>query len=571
MKRTFPIKLLLSSIMISLFMMPVNIQAQSEIDEGSDELPMEEDFEFRTVNMDGTIDVVYVEDGKHEEELEMNPFLRNARGISLYSVSRSITNGVVNFKTKACGINTSYIEEDSKRSGYTNGCYGADAAYLGTVNGKVRFMQSGVIGLVDPSEVEIMNYDTSAVKSVNFYRVEQGRIKHYITTDITVNKYAASLDVGPKQEYMANNTVYYSYDGHYFYESYATMISDYKNNTRNSSINPSNPYYNYYQFLSQRTKTNISAEAFDITTIDTANSDSSKMHGLGSAFIEAQNTFGANALINYSLAANESNWGKSEIAQNKNNLFGHKAYDSNPNGATLYDTPADSVKAHAKHFVSNNYMDPKDVFGNYNGPHLGDKQNGFNVKYASDPYWGEKMAAIAYAVDRATNNKDYGKYKIGIVEASGVTVRSEATTSSSALYQTNNPGNVPVLILDTVSGSSVNGNTTWYKIQSDATLNDSRTAITQDEGYYDFNNDYGYISAEYVHIANEQQNSSNAYTKGDVNGDGNITPADYVKVKNHIMKKSTLSGAALDAADVNNDGNITPADYVKIKNVILAK
>lgn len=56
---------------------------------------------------------------------------------------------------------------------------------------------------------------------------------------------------------------------------------------------------------------------------------------------------------------------------------------------------------------------------------------------------------------------------------------------------------------------------------------------------------------------------------GDVNGDGNITPADYVKIKNNIMGTTSLEGAFKKAADVNGDGNITPADYVKVKNHIM--
>ena len=56
---------------------------------------------------------------------------------------------------------------------------------------------------------------------------------------------------------------------------------------------------------------------------------------------------------------------------------------------------------------------------------------------------------------------------------------------------------------------------------------------------------------------------------GDVNGDGNITPADYVKVKNKIMGVSALDAILEKSADVNKDGNITPADYVKIKNHIM--
>ena len=181
------------------------------------------------------------------------------------------------------------------------------------------------------------------------------------------------------------------------------------------------------------------------------------------------------------------------------------------------------------------------------------------------------MAAIAYAVDRATGGKDYGRYKIGIVDADAVMVRAEPNTSSAAFYPTNTPGNVPILILDEVQGTSVNGNTTWYKIQSDAPLNDKRTAIIQDVGNYNFNADYGYISGAYVKIANEERVPEEGYKKGDVNGDGKITPADYVRIKNHIMGSSKLSGASLIAADLNGDGKITPADYVKVKNIIMGK
>lgn len=56
---------------------------------------------------------------------------------------------------------------------------------------------------------------------------------------------------------------------------------------------------------------------------------------------------------------------------------------------------------------------------------------------------------------------------------------------------------------------------------------------------------------------------------GDVNGDGNITPLDYVKIKNHIMNISSLDGCYKFTADVNGDGNITPLDYVKVKNHIM--
>jgi hypothetical protein len=56
---------------------------------------------------------------------------------------------------------------------------------------------------------------------------------------------------------------------------------------------------------------------------------------------------------------------------------------------------------------------------------------------------------------------------------------------------------------------------------------------------------------------------------GDINGDGEISPLDYVKIKNHIMSATTLSGCYKSSADTNNDGEISPLDYVKVKNSIM--
>ena len=56
---------------------------------------------------------------------------------------------------------------------------------------------------------------------------------------------------------------------------------------------------------------------------------------------------------------------------------------------------------------------------------------------------------------------------------------------------------------------------------------------------------------------------------GDVSGDGNITPLDYVKIRNHIMEVTVLEDSYKIAADVNYDNQITPLDYVKVKNHIM--
>lgn len=56
---------------------------------------------------------------------------------------------------------------------------------------------------------------------------------------------------------------------------------------------------------------------------------------------------------------------------------------------------------------------------------------------------------------------------------------------------------------------------------------------------------------------------------GDTTGDGDITPLDYVKVKNNIMGISSLDNLYKIAGDTTGDGDITPLDYVKIKNHIM--
>lgn len=56
---------------------------------------------------------------------------------------------------------------------------------------------------------------------------------------------------------------------------------------------------------------------------------------------------------------------------------------------------------------------------------------------------------------------------------------------------------------------------------------------------------------------------------GDASGDGKISPADYVKIKNKIMGVTSMDVITEKAADANKDGSITPADYVKVKNHIM--
>ncbi len=175
--------------------------------------------------------------------------------------------------------------------------------------------------------------------------------------------------------------------------------------------------YNYYQFLPLRSKTDISSTVFD-SYLKSVKGSSSVMNGKGSAFIDAQNTYGCNALIVYAMACLESAYGTSGYATNRNNLFGWSAYDDSPNNASYFS----SVQVCVNEQMGRNLNWFLDYTNRrYFGSCVGNKGSGINVQYASDPYWGMKIASIAYAIDKHAggNNgklKDYDKYVLGFVK-----------------------------------------------------------------------------------------------------------------------------------------------------------
>ena len=57
--------------------------------------------------------------------------------------------------------------------------------------------------------------------------------------------------------------------------------------------------------------------------------------------------------------------------------------------------------------------------------------------------------------------------------------------------------------------------------------------------------------------------------RGDANGDGKVTIADAVRIKNYLLGTRTLDGDEMLAADANSDGQVSIADAVRIKNYLL--
>lgn len=71
-------------------------------------------------------------------------------------------------------------------------------------------------------------------------------------------------------------------------------------------------------------------------------------------------------------------------------------------------------------------------------------------------------------------------------------------------------------------------------------------------------------------LSNDELSIYEITIKSDVNGDGAVTPLDYIDIKNHIMGKTLINGEAyLEAADANSDGDITPLDYIEVKLYIM--
>ena len=111
-------------------------------------------------------------------------------------------------------------------------------------------------------------------------------------------------------------------------------------------------------------------------------------------YIEKQ--YNINGIFVASVGIHESAWGTSQIALQKNNLFGYGAYDSSPyNSAYTYNDYSQSIDLIARVFVKY-YLNPKgtSIYGGetaagtyYNGPTL----TGVNTRYATDKNWANAV------------------------------------------------------------------------------------------------------------------------------------------------------------------------------------
>ena len=374
--------------------------------------------EVTAMDKDGSVYEIGESDGSLDETVEVDETGEvvtddnAANGIATFSLEpeeKSASVLVVNFNTKGNAV-TEYTRSDGT-GGYTNGAYGADAAYLGTdQNGNIRFMQSGATGTVSADEVELTEYSKVA-DHVSYYSVSGGKLYHYISQNLNQGN-ASTINNGTAPDYLKEGIKYYSYDGHYFYDDYSVMSADYQNGANGASaVNAGNPFENFFQFFDMNQSTAYSADELE-SILNSAMKNAgvspsqSKLAGTAGYFIKYQNTYGVNALLSLSIAINESGWGTSNIAHAKNNLFGLSAYDGSAlTSANSFESVEECIRQFMDKWMSDGYLNT----GNwkYYGGFLGSKGEGINVKYASDPYWGEKAAALAWNLDALGGSRDY--------------------------------------------------------------------------------------------------------------------------------------------------------------------
>lgn len=394
-----------------------------------------------------------------------------------------------------------------------NGFHGfTDLEYVDLVPSK--FIRNGIAITLGGNNPYTNEGTFTFVPKQNYYEKRTSgnysEIVYHIYRGFPANGYepvSEAIVIGPAPSDMNEGVKYYSYDGVNFYSD-----SDFKNK--------SFTYYNYYQFLPLRSKTNISADIFNSYI---SKYDNSVMRGTGQTFIDAQNKYGINALLLFAMAAHESANGTSGYATKRNNLFGWNAVDADPNQATSFSSVAVCVNQQAGVNLRG-FVDVTD--GRFFSSSLGNKGSGLNVKYASDPYWGMEIASIAYQIDKLSKNKngtlsDYNYYSLSLINKFDIPVKQEPSDGSKTLYTTQYGPHYQegFIVIDLGTQGSYTKVQSTNPIDENGNIKTHRTPITTGNlnpisyGEYDFDRSVAYINSEYLTVINKKNEST--YDKPD--------------------------------------------------------
>ena len=226
---------------------------------------------------------------------------------------------------------------------------------------------SGLSGYMKTEDLQALD---ASKDFIPYYESDGHRFYHYVAQNasIPVASHLSDMEVGKK---------YYSADGLHF-----------------DGFNLENPFL----FKDLTEATNYSAEDLD-KVFSLLNINNSLLENKGATFKEAEEHYHINALYLLAHSALESDWGRSKIAKDKNNFFGITAYDTTPYLSAKTFDDVDKGILGASKWIKENYIDRGRTF-------LGNKASGMNVEYASDPYWGEKIASVMMKINEKLGGKD---------------------------------------------------------------------------------------------------------------------------------------------------------------------
>ena len=292
-------------------------------------------------------------------------FTINGKNYSFQSNGKWISDTAAYYKVKPITANV-YSASGEKLSYISQGSIvsidGDEAKY-----GRLPVKISGLSGYMNKSDLVAVSSDSEFIPH---YATDGNYLYHELSpyTSIRVAPHSSSMAIGKK---------YYSADGINF-----------------ENFTAENPFL----FRDLRKPTNYTAEELD-KVYSVMNIKGSRLAGKGAIFKEAEERYQVNALYLIAHSALESAWGRSQIAKDKNNFFGIAAYDTTPyDSAKSFDNVDKGILGAAK-WIRQNYID--------NGrTYLGNKSSGMNVLYASDPYWGEKIASIMMTINSKLGEKD---------------------------------------------------------------------------------------------------------------------------------------------------------------------
>ena len=226
---------------------------------------------------------------------------------------------------------------------------------------------SGLSGYMKTEDLQALD---ASKDFIPYYESDGHRFYHYVAQNasIPVAAHLSDMEVGKK---------YYSADGLHF-----------------DGFKLENPFL----FKDLTEATNYSPEDLD-KVFSLLNIDNSLLENKGTTFKEAEEHYHINALYLLAHSALESDWGRSNIAKDKNNFFGITAYDTTPYLSAKTFDDVDKGILGARKWIKENYIDRGRTF-------LGNKASGMNVEYASDPYWGEKIASVMMKINEKLGGKD---------------------------------------------------------------------------------------------------------------------------------------------------------------------